>query len=109
VAGLFFAAEGRKEDMPMGILENVRFDQRTGALSFTVKLSLIGAIVLSGVRRQEPSRDLFEFSGTLKATTLSGTLKRSDLLQPLRPGSQEHVQLKMRPPDDAFPAGSYAE
>jgi hypothetical protein len=106
--GLFFSAEGRNEDMPMGILENVRLDQRTGALSFTVKLTIgVAAILRDG--RQESSRDLFEFSGTLKATTLSGTLKRSDPRQPLRPGSLERVELKMRPPDGAFPAGSYAD
>jgi hypothetical protein len=109
VVGLFLAAEGRNEDMPMGILENVRFDSRTGALSFTAKLTTIGAIDLPGGLRQEPSRDLFEFSGTLKATTLSGTLKRSDLRRPSRPASQERFQLKMRPPDASFPAGTYAE
>lgn len=108
VIGLFFAAEGFDADMPAGMLENVRFDSRTGALSFTAKLTIAGAIDLPGLR-QEPSRDLFEFSGTLKATVLSGTLKRSDLRQPLRPGSREHVQLKIRLPDGAFPTGSYAE
>jgi hypothetical protein len=90
------------------MLENVRFDSRTGALSFTAKLTIGGAIDTPSFR-QEASRDLFEFSGTLKATVLSGTLKRSDLRQPLRPGSRERVQLKIRPPDGAFPAGSYAE
>jgi hypothetical protein len=61
------------------------------------------------VGRQEPSRDLFEFSGTLKATVLTGTLKRSDLRQPSRPGSRERVQLKIQPQAAMLPAGSYAE
>jgi hypothetical protein len=108
VIGLFFAAEGRNEDMPAGMLENVRFDSRTGALSFTAKLTIAGAIDLPGLR-QEPSRDLFEFSGTLKPTVLSGTLKRSDLRQPFRPSSRERIHLRKRSPDGAFPAGSYAE
>lgn len=108
VIGLFFAAEGFDADMPAGMLENAKLDSRTGVLSFTAKLTIAGAIDLPGLR-QEASRDLFEFSGTLKATVLSGTLKRSDLRQPLRPGSREHVQLRMRPPDGSFPAVSYAE
>lgn len=95
--GPLFAAEGRNEDMPVGMLENVRFDPRTGALSFTVKLAIVSAVDLPDFR-QQASLDLFEFSGTLKATTLSGTLKQSDPRQPLRPGSRERVQLKMRPP-----------
>ena len=105
--GLFFVSEGLQGDTPAGVLENVRFDSRTGALSFTAKLTT-GVVLLPG-GRQEPSRDLFEFSGTLKAKVLTGTLKRSDPQQPSRLGSREHVQLKTRPQAALLPAGSYAE
>jgi hypothetical protein len=105
--GLFLASEGLQGDTPTGMLENVRFDSRTGALSFTAKLTT-GLAVLPG-GRQEPSRDLFEFDGTLKATVLTGTLKRSDPRQPSRPGSQERVRLKKQPRAALFPAGSYVE
>ena len=108
VIGLLLVSEGLQGDTPTGVLENVRFDSRTGALSFTAKLT-IGVVLLPG-GRQEPTRDLFEFSGTLKATVLTGTLKRSDARQPSRPGSRERVQLKTRPGRPVmFPAGSYAE
>src|SRR5437879_10467002 len=63
VIGLLLVSEGLQGDTPTGILENIRFDSRTGALSFTVKLAT-GATILSG-GGQEPSRNLFEFSGTL--------------------------------------------
>jgi hypothetical protein len=105
--GLFFVSEGLQGDTPTGMLENVRFNSHTGALSFTAKLTS-GAAVLPG-GRQEPSRDLFEFSGTLKDTVLIGTLKRSDLRRPSRPGSPERVQLKIHPQAAMLPAGSYAE
>jgi hypothetical protein len=105
--GLFFVSEGLQGDTPAGVLENVRFDSRTGALSFTAKLTT-GVVLLPG-GRQEPSRDLFEFSGTLQATVLTGALKRSDPRQPSRPGSRERVQLRARSQSDMLLAGSYAE
>jgi hypothetical protein len=105
--GLFLVSEGLQGDSPTGMLEKVRFDSRTGALSFTATLTT-GLAVPSG-GRQEASRDLFEFSGTWKATVLTGTLKRTDLRQPLHSGSQERVQLKIQPQAARLPAACYAE
>ena len=107
VIGLFLVAEGLEGDTPTGILQNVRFDSRTGALSFIAKLTTGLAVLPDG--RQEPSRDLFEFSGTLKPTVLSGTITRSDQLQPSRLGSRERVQLKLQPQAAMLEASSYAE
>jgi hypothetical protein len=45
----------------------------------------------------------------LKATALTGTLKRSDLLLPSRLGLRERVHLKIQPQAAMLPAGSYAE
>jgi hypothetical protein len=95
------------EDMPLGMLENVRFDSRTGALRFTAKLTM-GATLLPGGGR-EPSRDLFEFSGALKGAILTGEIKWSDPRKPTRPASRERVQLKMQPREERLQAGSYAE
>jgi hypothetical protein len=105
--GLIFASQGMNEDMPAGMLENVRFDSRTGALRFTAKLTM-GAILLPG-GGLEPSRDLFEFSGALKAAVLTGELKWSDPRKPTRPALRESVQLKIQREEDVPPAGSYAE
>jgi hypothetical protein len=107
VIGLLLVSAGLQGDTPTGMLENVRFVSRTGALSFTAKLTTGLAFLPGG--RQEPSRDLFEFTGTLKATTLTGALNRSDLWQPSRPGSRERVQLKRQRQAAVLPAGSYAE
>lgn len=119
VVGLFFASEGLQGDTPTGMLENVKFNSRTGALSFTAKLTM-GVTLLPG-GGQEPSRDLFEFSGTLKVGEIrlapagyvegvvTGTLKRSDPRQPARPASRESIQLKMQPQADLLPGNTYAE
>ena len=106
VIGLLLVSEGLQGDTPAGMLENARFNPRTGALSFTAKLT-IGVALLPG-GRQEPSRDLFEFYGSLKATVLAGTLTRSDPSQPSRRPSRERVELKLQPQAGLFPAGSYA-
>jgi hypothetical protein len=105
--GLFFVSEGLQGDTPAGMIENVKFDSRTGALSFTAKLST-GVTLLPG-GRQEPTRDLFEFSGTLSASALTGTIHRSDQRQPARAGSQERIQLKIQPQATMLTAGSFAE
>jgi hypothetical protein len=97
--GLFLASEGLQGDTPTGMLENVKYDSRTGALSFAARLT-IGLAVLPG-GRQEPSRDLFRFSGTLTPAALTGTLERSD--------KRERVRLKIQPQSATFAAGSYAE
>lgn len=101
VIGLLFVSEGLQGDTPTGMLENVKFDSRTGVLSFTAKLT-------TGGGRREPSRDLFEFSGRLSATVLTGRFKRSDPRQPSH-RSQERVQLKIQSQDVMLPARSYAE
>ena len=104
--GLFLASAGLQGDTPTGLMENVKMDWRTGALSFTARLTT-GAIVSGG--RQEPSRDLFEFSGTLNAAALTGTLRRSDPRQSVRPASREHVRLQLQPQAPMLSAASYAE
>jgi hypothetical protein len=117
--GLFLASEGLQGDTPTGALENVKYDPRTGSLSFAAKLSM-GVNVLPG-GKQEPSRDLFEFTGTLNFGvihvaavtfvdgTLTGELKHSDPRAPSRKGSPQHIELKYRKEADVLPATSYAE
>jgi len=78
--GLFFASEGLQGDTPTGLLEDVKFDTRTGKLSFRAKLSM--GVVYSKDHNGVPSRDVFEFSGVLGENRLTGSLKRLDGLSP---------------------------
>src|ERR1039457_6913256 len=104
VIGLLYVSEGLEGDAPTGMLENVKLQSRTGALSFSARLTT--GITLLPDGRQEPSRDLFEFSGTLKAATLTGTLQRSDPRQPAGRRSRDRVALRIRPQGGFLLAGT---
>ncbi len=74
IYGLINAHLGLMNDPPAGILENVKFDKKTGKLSFAAKLSLD---FTSGKKENEriPTHDLFEFNGILSKKSLAGKLK----------------------------------
>lgn len=90
--GLFFASEGLQGDTPTGILEDVKFETKTGKLSFRTKLTM--GVVYSKEHNGVPSRDVFEFSGVLSKNQLLGTLKRLDGLNPQGAPIIEKVALK---------------
>lgn len=67
--GLFLASQGLAGDTPTGLLDDMKYDPRSGKLSFKAKLTM-------GIdERQQPTRDLFEFDGALSARAASGVLK----------------------------------
>jgi hypothetical protein len=105
--GFLLVSEGLQGDTPTGLLENVKFKPRTGALSFTARLTT-GAVILTG-GGQQPSQDLFTFSGALSARALTGTIVRSDARQPSRPGTRQRIELRLLPRSSMLPAGSWAE
>jgi hypothetical protein len=96
VFGLFLASEGLAGDTPTGLLDDLKYDARSGKLSFKAKLTM-------GVdARQQPSHDLFEFDGTLSARAVSGVLKRAV--------ASERINLRKLQPDGALPQPrTYAE
>jgi len=105
--GLFLASEGLAGDTPTGVLEDVRFDSRTGKLSFKAKLTMGAAYLGNG--RQEPSRDLFEFEGVLSRTAVVGTLKRSDMLRAAGAGTSQRVRLSKQAQSTMTTPKSYDE
>lgn len=54
-------------DAPAGLLENVKFDSKTGKLSFRAKLTL-------GLFAGKPSQNIYEFEGILTKKKLVGNL-----------------------------------
>lgn len=105
--GMLYAAVVN-EDMPAGLLEDVRYNSQTGEMSFRSRLT-IGVVVMNG--KTVPTEDLVEFSGTLTQTSLSGTAiwTRHDL--PTLSPRQERVGLRYsaRLSDQMLHSKSYAE
>jgi hypothetical protein len=92
IFGLLSVYTGEPADPPVGILEDTRFDPRTGRLSFSVRLST--GLVYSRAYAGVPSRDRFTFEGRITRRQVSGILTTSNELFPEeRPG---HERLRLR-------------
>ena len=88
VFGLFLASEGLAGDTPTGLLDDLKYDPRSGQLSFKAKLTM-------GLdARNQPSHDLFEFDGKMSARAVSGVLKHA--------AAPERVNLRKVRTDPAF-------
>lgn len=90
--GLFAAYVGPPADPPVGMLEDVRFDPRTGRLSFSARLST-GLVSGQGYDRVA-SRDRFVFKGVLARREVRGTLQHSNDLFPNRRPESEKIRLR---------------
>ena len=104
VFGFFLASEGLAGDTPTGLLDGVKFDSKTGRLSFRAKLTM-------GIdARQQPSRDLFEFDGKLARASLNGSLKHSNENISNRATTTQRISLKKLQSNSTLSQpGSYAE
>ena len=107
VFGFFESSEGLAGDTPIGILDEVQFDPRSGSLSFKAKLTI--GVVLLAQGRQEPSRDLFEFRGTLERAALVGTIRHWDMLRPRAKPVTSQVRLRRQSGENMLETRSYAE
>lgn len=76
--GMLLYSEGLQDATPTGLLENVRYDAVSGALSFGARLSTIReSIGANGEQVAPPSQDYFTFRGTLdlERMSLEGTFE----------------------------------
>ncbi len=79
-------------DAPIGLLEDVEFDSKTGKLSFKAKLS-----VGSMYNKNEgwvPSRDIYKFEGVLTEKELKGKLFITEEICGAKCNKTEKVKLK---------------
>ncbi len=109
MAGLLFVFAGPNADAPMAVLDDVNYNPRTGAFSFTAKLTT-GCDVLPGLKLK-PARESFKFSGVLKEEFLKGDMRRWDIEHSERSPKIETVELARRPDDVAslMKVDSYSE
>ncbi|QQP99690.1 hypothetical protein [Lysobacter enzymogenes] len=92
--GLFYSSQGMVGDTPRGRLQDVRYDAASGKLSFRAKLTIGQEFSKDSGPDGRPSRDLFEFDGTLGAKTLSGALLHRSGYAPSETGERQMVTLK---------------
>lgn len=84
--GLLSVYTGAPSDPPTGVLEDVKFDPRTGQLSFSARLST--GLTYGGGYSGVPSRDRFTFKGVLTRSGVNGVIQQAnELNQNARPTS----------------------
>jgi hypothetical protein len=93
--GVLFHSEGLNEDMPLGVMEDLRVVPETKAISFKARLTM-GSVTASG-DQWVPSRDVYQFQGTLFPDQMSGEMIHADLLNPSRPATHESIKLYRSP------------
>ena len=91
IFGFFLWSEGLIGDTPTGLLEDVRYDRRTGNLSFIARLTT--GLFSNRQFSRVPSRDVVRFRGTLKGRHLRGTLEVSNALTPEDAPKREKIAL----------------
>ena len=79
--GFLEIADGLAGDTPIGELRDVAWNPRSGRIRFAAKLTT-GVSVSGGASRSTPSRDWFEFTGFLRAATMTGELVHRDSTTP---------------------------
>ena len=75
LVGFLLEYVGPVADPPVGKLESIRFDEKTGTLSFTSKLS-VGVVPAAAGNAWVPSRNLYEFKGVIGNGAVKGSLRR---------------------------------
>ena len=91
VFGLFRVHNGLTGDSPTGLLDDVSFSPETKQLSFKTKLST--GLISKGNYREEPSRDVFIFKGTLSRGVVKGVIEISNALFPNEPATRKSITL----------------
>jgi len=92
IIGFFLSSEGLEGDTPTGLLDKVQFNPKTGQLSFQAKLTM-GSLI-SESDKEVPSKDLYEFQGTMTTDFLKGHLKHSELAGTKPQVQEEDILLK---------------
>ena len=76
VFGLLTSTLGLQADMPIGLLQDITFDARSGRLSFSAKLTM-GVTSVKGSKDFVPTRDVYEFDGQLTGGTVAGVMRHT--------------------------------
>jgi hypothetical protein len=90
LVGYFSHSAGLQGDTPSAPIKKIKYDPKSGSISFTAELSTgVQKINSEWVR----TRDIFSFEGNLSETELSGILKHVNASRPDKPLTEENVVL----------------
>lgn len=92
IFGFFLSSQGLIGDTPTGLLEDVRFDSKTGKLEFRARLS--NGSTFDKNNQQIPTRDVYRFKGFLKGQKLAGVLEHTDALSQSPVSKKANVSLQ---------------
>ena len=92
IFGFFLASQGLQGDTPTGLLEDVKFNPRTGQLAFRARLT--SSLFSNRDFHRAPSREVFQFRGVLKGDRMIGTLEIANALTPAEAPKRTEVKLK---------------
>jgi hypothetical protein len=87
-----FTKSCKQCDTPTGLIENLKVDSRTGAISFGARLTM-GRLTAKNLDNVV-SRDVYQFSGKLNKNSLRGTVHHTNALLPQHPGESAAVVLR---------------
>ena len=94
-------------ETPCGVIDDVAVNSSTGALAFRAKLSTGTEFTRDSGPQGRPSRDLFEFVGTISSKAVRGLVTHRSGYEPTSEMQTEHVSLR-RVRTDTAPA-NYAD
>jgi hypothetical protein len=90
--GFLLVSAGLSGDTPTGLLEDVAFDTKTGKLTFRARLST--GSTFNKDNEQTPTRDVYQFKGTLNGRKLTGILEHTDDLDRAAASTKTKVSLR---------------
>ena len=96
IFGFLLSSYGLSGDTPAGLIENLKYDEKTGAISFNARLTM-GKVAPDPVKDvYEPAKDAYDFTGVLKKKSLSGAVLHELRNFPAaKPRTPENVVLKL--------------
>ena len=103
--GLFESSQGLAGDTPIGALQDLKYDGKTGRLAFSARLTT-GMVSVRGSNDLAPSRDLFVFEGNLKTSTVTGVIVYTLQNNPNFIPTRTEVVLETSGPETEFMHGS---
>ena len=100
---------GPTADPPIGEVENLILDEKSGTVSFITKMS-IGLVYSEDEKKWVPSKDLYLFRGTMETDRIEGTFEREVQMGTERVAVKEEVILRgSRRSDEFWDSKNYQE